>query len=378
MGISATQLRDNLNGLCLEVATVGDVAEAVGKIASKSMADIGDTALTSAQKIAVMQSKLTDIKTELGERLTPTVIYLGDVLLSAFDGAKAAIDNLKGSWDKFIKFLGLQAKSTEESRRNQLNLNKAFALGLFETRQYVDENGKLTDSQFEVLSNNYDLVTSFNSVTEAAASVKKGTSKLDEGLKENTKTVEKLSDKALELKATLAGINNIDFSGDRMQQGEQEALIPNFSEEGEFEDFVGNLKRGKEAQEALNEQMQIGQGFALGFGQAVQSSLASALEGSGNFFEMMGQYLLKLAIQLATAAAAAFVLSQLLPGIGGIAGANALKGLGGFGGLFGQLSGTGIGGGGGFGGGSKIFGRDIELSNSRTNTFNSRTTGIGG
>ena len=178
----------------------------------------------------------------------------------------------------------------------------------------------------------------------------------------------------LELKATLAGINNIDFSGDQMQQGEQQPLIPNELEEGEFENYEQNLKDLGIYYDGIAQRQQMMTGLATGFGQALTGSFAAAISGSGNFFQMMGDYLKQLAIQLAATAAAALLLNVLLGGAG-----LAIGGFGSFKESFGTLFGGG-GGFGGFGGGGGIIGgirgRDTVLSYDRSQQFNTRTTGI--
>lgn len=64
--ISAVELREKLGDVSLETATVGQVAEAVGTIASASFAKMGAQALTTADEIAQMETAWTNFKTNLG------------------------------------------------------------------------------------------------------------------------------------------------------------------------------------------------------------------------------------------------------------------------------------------------------------------------
>lgn len=67
LGISAIQLKEKLNGVGTETATVGQIAEAVGRIASESMADIGDSAATAGQKIAGFSANWENLKDQFGK-----------------------------------------------------------------------------------------------------------------------------------------------------------------------------------------------------------------------------------------------------------------------------------------------------------------------
>ena len=87
LGITATALRNELGGISLEMASVGEVAEAVGNIGVRSLGDIGDQALTSAQKIAQMQANLSDAQTEFGKNAMP-------LFLAGLKGINVALENI--------------------------------------------------------------------------------------------------------------------------------------------------------------------------------------------------------------------------------------------------------------------------------------------
>jgi murein DD-endopeptidase MepM/ murein hydrolase activator NlpD len=64
--ISAVELRQTLGDVSMETATVGQVAEAVGKIASASFAKMGAQALTTADEIAQMETAYSNFILKLG------------------------------------------------------------------------------------------------------------------------------------------------------------------------------------------------------------------------------------------------------------------------------------------------------------------------
>ena len=66
LGISAVELKEKLGDVSKAEATVGDVAQAVGQIASESFEKMGAQALTTADEIAQMETAYTNFMTKLG------------------------------------------------------------------------------------------------------------------------------------------------------------------------------------------------------------------------------------------------------------------------------------------------------------------------
>lgn len=66
LGISAVALKEKMGGISSEAATVGDVAEAVGKIATEELDKMGTSAVTAAEKIASIGAKWENIKEKMG------------------------------------------------------------------------------------------------------------------------------------------------------------------------------------------------------------------------------------------------------------------------------------------------------------------------
>lgn len=390
LGISAIDLKAQLNGVGLEAASVGDIAEAVGKIASKSMKDIGDQALTSAQKMAQMQANIADAQTEFGKNAMPLFLaglkginVVLENINDVFGSDKSFFERLKGLASQInpimlaMKLFGNEAKTTSDK--------------ISQTSQSVKT---LTDSAAES-ARTFDFVSGTWSeawaefkvgAEKAAAGADTFTESLDRSLgimdgkvfdfisgqwvqviKQGTEEVEELSkafDQAAYNAAYLASVLDRDLS---IGGGDTSGIsdVPEFDEEAEYEDYDANLKKLAASQSALNEQIAFGSSVAMGFGFALTDSLTSALDGAGNFFEMMGQWIEDLIKKLISAAAAALILSAIFPGLGS------------FGALFGQFSGFGGGGATSFPFelGGKVRGNDIFIANQRTGNTRGRIGG---
>lgn len=106
LGISAIRLRKELKGAGTEAATVGDVAEAVGRIAQTEMAKAGKVIETTAIKTAQWGASIDNIKVAVGKELNkalnaiaPVVDRLGKKLAEGFKEAK---ESIRGLINEFI------------------------------------------------------------------------------------------------------------------------------------------------------------------------------------------------------------------------------------------------------------------------------------
>ncbi len=70
LGISAIALKDKMNGVAIGTASVGDVAEAVGKIAEEELNKIGDASTTNGQKIQSFAASWDNVKLAIGQAIT--------------------------------------------------------------------------------------------------------------------------------------------------------------------------------------------------------------------------------------------------------------------------------------------------------------------
>ena len=76
LGISAVALREKFNGISAEVASVGDIAKAVGEIAEEAMAKVGDEADTTADKIAQLDTVFVNFQKKAGDGLVNILTLL--------------------------------------------------------------------------------------------------------------------------------------------------------------------------------------------------------------------------------------------------------------------------------------------------------------
>jgi hypothetical protein len=109
--ISAVELREKLGDVSMETATVGQVAEAVGTIASASFAKMGAQALTTADEIAQMETAYSNFMLKVG-----------------------AVGN--SALIPFAKYIGLISQDAQAVADLQLKLSGA---SLGQTRQIVNE-----------------------------------------------------------------------------------------------------------------------------------------------------------------------------------------------------------------------------------------------
>jgi hypothetical protein len=72
LGISATALREKLNGVSVEAASIGEVSRAVGQIASEQLRLMGDSADTAADKLQRVNTIWANFKAETGQWISRT------------------------------------------------------------------------------------------------------------------------------------------------------------------------------------------------------------------------------------------------------------------------------------------------------------------
>jgi hypothetical protein len=91
LGISAVELKKNLNGVSLEAATVGQVAEAVGKISSDALKTMGELSENASTKVQRLAQSWENTKVAMGEAANEAGLLGGtlDGLTGILDVASA-------------------------------------------------------------------------------------------------------------------------------------------------------------------------------------------------------------------------------------------------------------------------------------------------
>lgn len=155
--ISAVELREKLGDVSMETATVGQVAEAVGTIASASFAKMGAQALTTADEIAQMETAYSNFMLKLGatanSALIPFAKYIG---LISQDAQAVADLQLKlggaslGQTFKIVNELTVAYKNASDAAAE-------FGLSHSEQKDEAVKNLKVAKELLEVAKADYEL-----------------------------------------------------------------------------------------------------------------------------------------------------------------------------------------------------------------------------
>lgn len=110
LGISAVQLSDELKGVSLDASSIGEVADAVGRIAEKNLKNMAGFSVNAATKIQQLAAEWDNLKVRIGT-VTNDTGFFGGVL----DVLRYNMIKLSDEWDKFQQsgadpgpFAGLQ------------------------------------------------------------------------------------------------------------------------------------------------------------------------------------------------------------------------------------------------------------------------------
>lgn len=86
LGISAVRLKEKFNGASLEAQSIGDVAKAVGKIATEELEKMGDFSENTSTKIQRLSASWDNFKVAVGDAVNET-----GILQSVLDGVTDAL-----------------------------------------------------------------------------------------------------------------------------------------------------------------------------------------------------------------------------------------------------------------------------------------------
>jgi len=117
LGISAVALKEKMGGVASETASVGDIAEAVGKIAQENLEAMGVQADTTADRLAQLSTVFDNLLTKGGESLVKLgtgFAYLLDLLPDVDAKAIALTKSLESFKDMRIQDLASGYRSIDE------------------------------------------------------------------------------------------------------------------------------------------------------------------------------------------------------------------------------------------------------------------------
>lgn len=113
LGISAIALKEKLGDVGMQTASVGDVAKAVGAIASEEMQKIGDTAATTAQRMQQMTAEWENLKVSIGK--SGIVEYFGGILKEINRLIwQTSTDDFQKALDPILGDIAIEGKTPEK------------------------------------------------------------------------------------------------------------------------------------------------------------------------------------------------------------------------------------------------------------------------
>ena len=387
LGISAAELKERM----AEGATM---AEAVGQIMDEEFKKVGDRVVTTSMKIDQQRAAITNLKSEIGEKLLPVYSAFLDQTNKGLGKLNFILDDQEKGYKRLFvaaksyfnitKFgvdlvtnplkalLSLFSKTEEEVEKVSVEFNK----GLPSITAWADKFGAMQTQAKEGAKKQREAVDAYNNkLKELLPTLQRVSYEIDQAFNPGEDTSGKLA-------------HNLGFAEVNMELEELEETTENFGDtfDHSFRNTIDKFK------EFRDEFLMVGEILRMSF-EAAFAPLEEGETRLGNFREAFVNQLKMMAAQLlATAAAAAILATILTVAFGGanMAG-QAMFGKAGMG--FGDLFGGLLQGGGGFGfngggmtgntsGGIEIFGKllgsDILLSGERAGRNRNRLSGIGG
>ena len=387
LGISAAELKERM----AEGATM---AEAVGQIMDEEFKKVGERVTTTSMKVDQQRASITNLKTEVGEKLLPVYSAFLDKTISGLDTVNFILDDQEKGYKRLFTAVQSYFNITKFGLDLVTNPTKALLSLLGDTKEEVEE----LNTEFD---NGLPSVTAWADKFEAMQTQAK------EGAKKQREAVEAYNNKLEELLPTLQKVSHeidkafnpgedtsrslahlLGFAEVNMELEELEETTENFGDtfDHSFRNMIDKFQTFKD------EFLMVGDILRMSF-EAAFAPLEEGETRLGNFREAFVKQLQIMKAQLLATAAAALILATILTiAFGGtnMAGKAMFSKAGmGFGdlfsGMFGELGGGFGFNGGGFGsgeGGMNIIGMlrgsDFILMQERAGRNRNRLSGIGG
>ena len=398
LGRESVKILDNLGISTIELQAktkeLGSMAAAVGAIMDEEFEKVGERVTTTSMKVDQQRASITNLKTEIGEKLLPVYSAFLDQTNKGLSTVNFILDDQEKGYKRLFTAVQSYFSVTKFGLDLVTNPTKALLSLLGDTKEEVEE-----------LNTEFD--NGLPSITAWADKFDAMQTQADEGAKKQREAVESYNNKLKELLPTLRQVgyeidqafnpgedttgklaHQLGFAEVDTELEELEETVENFGDTFDHS-FRNTIDKFKEFRDEF-----------LMFGDMLRTSFEAAFvpldqleEGETRimrFREVFVQQLKMMAAQLLATAAAALILATILTiAFGGtnMAGkamfSKAGMGFGDlYGGLFGQMGGGfGFNGAGmsGAGNGIQIFGmlrgEDIFLSNSRYGRTRGRATG---
>ena len=423
LGRESVKILDNLGISTIELQAktkeLGSMAAAVGAIMDEEFEKVGERVTTTSMKVDQQRASITNLKTEIGEKLLPVYSAFLDQTNKGLSTVNFILDDQEKGYKRL--FVAVQS---------YFNITK-FGLDLV-TNPLKAVLSLFGETKEEVEGLNTEFDNGLPSVTAWADKFDKMQTQAKEGAKKQREAVESYNNKLKELLPTLRQVgyeidqafnpgedttgklaHQLGFAEVNTELEELEGTVEEFGSTSKknFDEMVEGFFNFEQATEEAadtfdhsfrntidkfrefrDEFLMVGDILRRSF-EAAFAPLEEGETRLGNFREAFVQQLKMMAAQLLATAAAALILATILTvAFGGtnMAG-QAMFGKAGMG--FGDLFGGLLQGGGGFGfngsgisgntsGGIEIFGKllgsDILLSGERAGRNRNRLSGIGG
>lgn len=134
LGISAVALKEKMDGVSIATADVGDVAEAVGKIAEDNLKTMGEFSENTQSKVERLNASWTNFKVTIGDAANGT-----GILGTAIDGVTSSLDLLSSKHTTTLE------KLTSLSFAVVSGGLSLFALKIDDTNRALDEQRKIQE-----------------------------------------------------------------------------------------------------------------------------------------------------------------------------------------------------------------------------------------
>lgn len=166
LGISAVSLKENLKGVGLESASVGDIAESVGKIIDESMGKATDSTTEAADAADRAAARYEDLKVELGTRLIPVLTAFREALIGIISATTASLD----ATDAFFSTLGQGFKVITSLLKGQFQSMQIVDLRARGLLQLAEEQNAVT--QQETIPLTQEQIDAYNKLAEELEKVR--------------------------------------------------------------------------------------------------------------------------------------------------------------------------------------------------------------
>jgi hypothetical protein len=341
LGISTTRLKEKFNGAALEAQNIADVARAVGDIAKEELGKMGTAVDTAADKMVRLSTNWQNFKAAFGQAVAPAAASVLQFLTDQLTQAQ-------------IKFQLLKRELTEakpsDKIRKQPTAGGGAAPAVTETVRSLESlRNKLKELQAEYEGTEigtrrfYELRTEIEKVNYQLG---RASGEIWSGAK----------DGLIDLQAK--GLTPLNHSLTQQDMILRTSVIPIYDEWGKM------IQGAKDQLAAMDAQLRMASAVGAEFGLILSQAFSASIINGEDFFATLKKAIMEYVKQMAVALATTTALAGIFSAVTG----------GGFAAAFGAISqGTGLGNLFGEGGILQIVGRlsgtDIQLSNSRTNTF---------